>query len=506
MAGNRTLKLTYLSDASQFKKGTQDAESSLSKLGDGFKKFGKVAAVGAAAAAAGILAFAKKSVDAAIEAEAAQARLETILTNTGLATQEQIKGLNEQAIALEKVGVASASNITVLQSQLATFDLTADTIQTLTPAIVDYVIAEKGAAATAEDFQSATNGLAQALQGNFGSLTRTGFVLDDVTKELISNGTEAERAAALIDVLGSTYEGFNEAARETSEGQLVALKNSFSNLQETVGNALIPVFRDLVEATLRIVERLQELWEIHGPAIIEFINETREKAVELVKQFRERFEPVLRDVAERVVELWQQFQEALTRFREWWTEVGPGVLDSFRRLKQPLIDVWNAVKDLWNNVKELFGAFRSGESDGQGFQRFIDGLVGAVFLLVQAIQFVIDVLNRLLDVVRRVVESKAFQALLSGIGSIVRGVGGFLSGRVPGLAEGGIVTRPTLAMVGEGGEPEAVIPLSKMGQFGGGGVNITINGAIDPEGTARQIRRILEDSQRRTGAVLNYAA
>jgi hypothetical protein len=60
-------------------------------------------------------------------------------------------------------------------------------------------------------------------------------------------------------------------------------------------------------------------------------------------------------------------------------------------------------------------------------------------------------------------------------------------------------------MVGEGGEPEAVIPLSKMGQMGGG-VNITINGAIDPEATARQIRRILEDSERRTGARLNYAA
>jgi hypothetical protein len=33
---------------------------------------------------------------------------------------------------------------------------------------------------------------------------------------------------------------------------------------------------------------------------------------------------------------------------------------------------------------------------------------------------------------------------------------------VPGYAEGGLVTRPTLAMVGEGGEPEYIIPQSKM--------------------------------------------
>jgi hypothetical protein len=45
------------------------------------------------------------------------------------------------------------------------------------------------------------------------------------------------------------------------------------------------------------------------------------------------------------------------------------------------------------------------------------------------------------------------------------------------LAEGGIVTSPTLAMIGEGRGPEAVIPLSKLGSmgFGGGGSNITVN-------------------------------
>jgi len=34
-----------------------------------------------------------------------------------------------------------------------------------------------------------------------------------------------------------------------------------------------------------------------------------------------------------------------------------------------------------------------------------------------------------------------------------------------GLAEGGIVTEPTTALIGEGGEPEAVTPLSKIGDF-----------------------------------------
>ena len=39
---------------------------------------------------------------------------------------------------------------------------------------------------------------------------------------------------------------------------------------------------------------------------------------------------------------------------------------------------------------------------------------------------------------------------------------------IPGLAEGGIVTGPTLALIGEGRESEAVIPLSKLPQIAGG--------------------------------------
>ena len=47
---------------------------------------------------------------------------------------------------------------------------------------------------------------------------------------------------------------------------------------------------------------------------------------------------------------------------------------------------------------------------------------------------------------------------------------------IPMLAEGGIVTSPTLAMIGERG-PEAVVPLSKMGGMGGG-VTVNVTGGL----------------------------
>ena len=208
----------------------------------------KLMTTAAAGVFGGLVAGAGFAVKAAAEAEAGQQRLAQILLTTGKASQAQVEALNDQAEAMENMGVVTAGNITTLQAQLATFDLTAETIQTLTPAIADYVVAEKGATATAEDFKSMTNGLAQALNGQFAALTRVGFVLDDTTEELISNGTEAERAAALVEVLNSTYGGFNASLRNTTEGQLQAFRNSLAKLQEDLGKILLPLFNAFARA------------------------------------------------------------------------------------------------------------------------------------------------------------------------------------------------------------------------------------------------------------------
>jgi hypothetical protein len=52
----------------------------------------------------------------------------------------------------------------------------------------------------------------------------------------------------------------------------------------------------------------------------------------------------------------------------------------------------------------------------------------------------------------------------AAINAAIAGAAGIGIGVVSALAEGGIVTGPTQALIGEGGEPEAVIPLSKMGE------------------------------------------
>jgi hypothetical protein len=222
-------------------KGFKQAETASQKLGRTVKNL--AGTLGLAFGTTAIVAYGKASVRVALQAQAEQERLNNILRVTTGATLAQIDVLNQQADALERIGVVSAGNIKTTQSQLATFDLQISTIKALTPAILDYVTAEKGATATAADFKAMTNGLAQALNGNFTSLTRTGFVLDEVTRKMIKEGTETERVTALVKVLNSTYKDFNANLRATDSGQMQVLANTAQEVQTIIGTGIIDALK-----------------------------------------------------------------------------------------------------------------------------------------------------------------------------------------------------------------------------------------------------------------------
>ena len=64
---------------------------------------------------------------------------------------------------------------------------------------------------------------------------------------------------------------------------------------------------------------------------------------------------------------------------------------------------------------------------------------------------------------------------------------------IPALARGGIVTRPTLAMVGEGREPEVVSPLSKLKKYApGGGQSIVFSPVINVSGGGNVKAQVIE--------------
>ena len=230
------------------KRAFGQAETATQKLGKSVKNLGL--ALGVTFSTRAIFNFAKASAKASLEAQSQQNRLARVLEVTNGASAAQIDILTRQSKALEKLGVVSAGSITQVQSELATFDLQIMTIKKLTPAILDYVTAEKGATATAGDFKAMTKGLAQALNGNFASLTRTGFVLDEVTKKMISTGTESERAAAIVKVLESTYKGFNEKLAQTPAGKMQLLANAADDARVIIGDGLVTALSQLTDGNV----------------------------------------------------------------------------------------------------------------------------------------------------------------------------------------------------------------------------------------------------------------
>jgi hypothetical protein len=499
---SRTLTLSYVGNTSRLNRSNKEAETGLQRLGKGFKKFGKVAAAGALVAGAAAVALGKKLFDAGEAASTANARIESIAETVGLFGDEagDVSGrLVKLAESQAKLTGVSRSTIKETSALLLTFkgvaasaDEAGGTFDRAQAAALDLAAAGFGSAtgnaqALGKALQDPTKGLT--------ALTRSGVTFTEEEKERIKVLQESNRLGEAQELVLAAIEGQVQGTAEATANGSDKLRESFGVLVDNIALALAPTFDKLVVIVGKVIERLTELWETHGPQVIEFVERAAAKFSEWMGVLRERVLPIVRDVIDRVVEF-------IAKIREWWQRVSPGVIESFKRLSEPIKELWGQVKIAFGQFRDLIGQFRSGESDGQGFQKFIDGLVNVIGLFVRGLTLAVKFSNKLRDVLLRLTGSKAFQAALSGVSALAGGIGR-VAGRIAGLAEGGIVTKPTLAMVGEGGESEAVIPLSKLGQFGGGGTTINIQtGVGDPEAIARSVRRVLNDSQRRTGTLV----
>ena len=188
----------------------------------------------------------------------------------------------------------------------------------------------------------------------------------------------------------------------------------------------------------------------------------------------------------------QQFDEQtglITMMREAWQNV---VLVFQQNLLPALQELWDALKPLQPFLKAL--AVVTGTILVIAFGLLIKTLEFATLLFVQllttatnvytfltkvfvgGLNIVIDTLSSLFTWIEKVISAFKRLNIAKNIGAGIKGAASAV-GNVLGLAEGGIVTRPTLAMIGEGGEPEAVIPLSKLAGAGvGGGITVNIMG------------------------------
>ena len=160
-----------------------------------------------------------------------------------------------------------------------------------------------------------------------------------------------------------------------------------------------------------------------------------------------------------------------------WTKINTAVTTAiaaissrFPVLGAVLSGLWKSVQDVWGNIKAIFSniiGFIDNVFSGNWSAAW--GNVVSIFVNVfgELANIAKAPINAVISVINMVL-SKINEMKIS-IPDWVPGVGGKTLGfnipQIPMLATGGIATAPTLAMVGEGGEPEAVLPLSKLAQL-----------------------------------------
>lgn len=238
-------------------KKVEDTNKETQKLTSGFKELGK-AAVGLFALDT-VVNFLRSTVTEAAKAQEVTTRLaQTMKTAVG-ASDEQIASLTRQADALAKVTTASDDAIISAQAKLATFDLQAESIERVIPALLDYTVGENGAIVTTEQLMGAANGLGKALQGQTDVLTKGGFKFTETQINLLKTGTETERVTALTEILNSTYEGAAEAAGRTFTGSLEILRHKLDDIKEGIGKALLPAIVELMNGFSGVVDGMSNL-------------------------------------------------------------------------------------------------------------------------------------------------------------------------------------------------------------------------------------------------------
>jgi hypothetical protein len=238
MAGSRTLKLSILGDVDNLTKSLKTATADVDTFGDKMGKAGKMigAAFVAAAAAAG--AYAVKigidGVKAAIEDEKAQLQLALALQSATNATDGQIKATEDAILQMSlATGVADDDLRPALQRLVVSTG-------SITKAQELLALALDVSAATGKPLEVVTNALAKANDGQTTALGKLGV---GITAAQAKTMDFTDVQAKLTDLWG----GAAAKNAETFEGKIARVSVAFNETKETIGVALLPILDTLLK-------------------------------------------------------------------------------------------------------------------------------------------------------------------------------------------------------------------------------------------------------------------
>jgi hypothetical protein len=470
--GSRTLKLSILADVDNLKKGLTEANTETegfgTKLGDFSKKAGAAFAVAGAAALAYAGVLLVDGVKSAIEDEAAQAKLATTLTNVTGATDATIAAteswITQQGLAL---GITDDELRPALERLVRS---TGDVEEAQKLASLAFDIS----AGTGKSLEAVSNALGKAVDGNTASLGKLGIGIDAADLKTMSFD---EVTAALAETFG----GQATEKAETFAGKMDRLKLAFSEGQETVGSFVLDAIT---------------------PMVTLFVDKVIPTLGTLASEIGTTLQPV--------------FETLGTFFKDTFL---PGLTALYDYINKYVVPIFKAtLTPVIQGVKNIFTAIGTAVSDNTGFFKLLGaGLTAFLVIAKPFATFIGTTFKIAFSGVALIIDgvSKAIQGVVAGINGAISAVNLLISAynivnnlkpgskdlpKIPKLAKGGMVNANSPYIVGEVG-PELFVPSSggrivPNNKLGGGGGNIYINvsGAIDQEGTARQIVNVLNNS------------
>jgi hypothetical protein len=399
----------------------------------------KKAALPAAAAVGALGVALTGATKAAMEDQAAQAELARTLSISASATDAQIAA-NEELIS--KMSLASGIADDALRPALASLARGTKDLGTAQDALS---LAMDISTATGTDLTTVSDALAKAYQGNMKGLR----ALSPEMATLIKEGADLN---TVMDVLGGTFGGATATAAGTAEGQMKRFGIAISEAKENIGAALIPV----VEKALPLLTAMGSWAQENTTTFLVIAGVIGGIAVAIL-------------AANAAIKIYTLYTQISTAAQWLWNAALTAnplglIVVGIAAVIAIIAILYTKFEGVRKIVDNVFGFLK-------------DVVMGSIDIITTYVQTVLGVYKTIFNTIAKL-WNNTIGKLSFEFPSWVPGLGGkgFSVPNIPMLGEGGIVSSPTLAMIGERG-PEAVIPLNRAGGMGGN-YTINVNGGL----------------------------
>ncbi len=253
---DKTIKFLLVGEDKSASKTLRDVGDSADKTRTKLDGIGQVAAGSLLAdfardAGQAIVEFGKDSVGAYMEAQASQRQLEDAYARFPAVVDVPIAKMRELNDAIQAKTGADADDLAASQATLAQYGLTGQQIAQLTPLLDDYAVK------TGKDLPSAAEDLGKAMLGQGKALKGVGIDFADA-------GSVGANFDQVMGGLRTQVGGFAESEAGSAEGALRKLKTEFGDVQESVGEELLPALVSLGQGLLGLIDFVQQNSAILG--------------------------------------------------------------------------------------------------------------------------------------------------------------------------------------------------------------------------------------------------